>query len=74
MKYKLLAASILATLSTSAMSATYKLEELGGLDGAKHNYVTDVSENGHIIGIANSLYRLPTVSYTHLTLPTILRV
>ncbi len=68
MKYKLLAASILATLSTSAMSATYKLEELGGLDGAKHNYVTDVSENGHIIGIANSLYRLPIdISYIDFT-------
>tara|TARA_B100000700_G_scaffold222044_1_gene244586 strand:- start:248 stop:1939 length:1692 start_codon:yes stop_codon:yes gene_type:complete len=50
------------------MSATYKLEELGGLDGAKHNYVTDVSENGHIIGIANSLYRLPIdISYIDFT-------
>ncbi len=64
MKYKLLAASILATLSTSAMSATYKLEELGGLDGAKHNYVTDVSENGHIIGLANGVYNMPIdISY-----------
>jgi len=50
MKYKLLAASILATLSTSALSATYELTELGTLDGAKHSYVTDVSESGHIIG------------------------
>ncbi|WP_217876611.1 DUF3466 family protein [Pseudoalteromonas shioyasakiensis] len=64
MKYKLLAASILATLSTSAMSATYKLEELGGLEGSKHNYITDVSENGHIIGLANGMYKLPVdVSY-----------
>ncbi|RZF93709.1 DUF3466 family protein [Pseudoalteromonas sp. CO302Y] len=64
MKYKLLAASILATLSTSAMSATYQLTELGRLDGAKHNYVTDVSENGHIIGLANGIYRLPIdISY-----------
>ncbi|HCV01995.1 MULTISPECIES: DUF3466 family protein [Pseudoalteromonas] len=64
MKYKLLAASILATLSTSAMSATYKLEELGGLEGSKHNYITDVSENGHIIGLANGTYKLPVdVSY-----------
>ena len=68
MKYKLLAASILATLSTSAMSATYKLEELGGIDGAKFNYVTDVSENGHIIGLANGLYKLPVdVSYIDFT-------
>ncbi|MEM7402369.1 MAG: DUF3466 family protein [Pseudomonadota bacterium] len=68
MKYKLLAASILATLSTSAMSATYKLEELGGLDGAKHNYVTDVSENGHIIGLANGLYNFPIdISYLDFT-------
>ena len=64
MKYKLLAASILATLSTSAMSATYQLTELGRLDGAKHSYVTDVSENGHIIGLANGVYRLPIdISY-----------
>ena len=64
MKYKLLAASIFATLSTSAMSATYKLEELGGLEGSKHNYITDVSENGHIIGLANGTYKLPVdVSY-----------
>ncbi|EWH07235.1 hypothetical protein AT00_05985 [Pseudoalteromonas lipolytica SCSIO 04301] len=64
MKYKLLAASILATLSTSAMSATYKLTELGGLDGAKLNYVTDVSENGHVIGLSNGVYRLPIdISY-----------
>ncbi|WP_462177320.1 DUF3466 family protein [Pseudoalteromonas gelatinilytica] len=68
MKYKLLAASILATLSTSAMSATYKLEELGGVDGAKFNYVTDVSENGHIIGLANGLYKLPIdISYIDFT-------
>lgn len=64
MKYKLLAASILATLSTSAMSATYQLTELGRLDGAKHSYVTDVSENGHIIGLANGVYQLPIdISY-----------
>ena len=64
MKYKLLAASILATLSTSAMSATYQLTELGRLDGAKHSYVTDASENGHIIGLANGVYRLPIdISY-----------
>ncbi|WP_462180122.1 DUF3466 family protein [Pseudoalteromonas gelatinilytica] len=68
MKYKLLAASILATLSTSAMSATYKLEELGGIEGAKFNYVTDVSENGHIIGLANGLYKLPIdISYIDFT-------
>lgn len=59
MKYKLLAASILATLSTSALSATYELSELGTLEGAKYSYVTDVSENGHIIGMANNLYNLP---------------
>ena len=63
MKYKLLAASILASLSTSAMSATYKLEELGGLS-AQANYYVDVSENGHIIGLANGTYKLPVdVSY-----------
>ncbi|MCG9709998.1 DUF3466 family protein [Pseudoalteromonas sp. Isolate3] len=68
MKYKLLAASILATLSTSAMSATYKLEELGGIEGAKFNYITDVSENGHIIGLANGLYKLPVdISYIDFT-------
>lgn len=59
MKYKLLAASILATMSTSALSATYQLTELGALEGAKYSYVTDVSESGHIIGIANGLYNLP---------------
>ena len=59
MKYKLLAASILATLSTSAISATYQLSELGTLDNAKFSYVTDASESGHIIGLANGLYNLP---------------
>ncbi|ASM54223.1 hypothetical protein PNIG_a2173 [Pseudoalteromonas nigrifaciens] len=59
MKYKLLAASILATMSTSALSATYQLTELGALEGAKLSYVTDVSESGHVIGIANGLYNLP---------------
>ncbi|MEM5480223.1 DUF3466 family protein [Pseudoalteromonas fuliginea] len=59
MKYKLLAASILATLSTSAISATYQLTELGSSENAKHSYVTDVSESGHIIGVANGLYNLP---------------
>ncbi|MEL0639517.1 DUF3466 family protein [Pseudoalteromonas aliena] len=59
MKYKLLAASILATLSTSAIGATYQLSELGNLEGAKYSYVTDVSESGHIIGFANGLYNLP---------------
>ena len=64
MKYKLLAASILATMSTSALSATYQLTELGSLEGAKHSYVTDVSENGNMIGLANGLYNLPIdVSY-----------
>jgi len=68
MKYKLLAASILATLSTSALSATYELTELGTLDGAKHSYVTDVSESGHIIGTANGLYNLPIdISYIDFT-------
>ncbi|MDO6836035.1 DUF3466 family protein [Pseudoalteromonas carrageenovora] len=59
MKYKLLAASILATLSTSATSATYQLSELGTLEDAKYSYVSDVSESGHIIGFANGLYNLP---------------
>jgi len=59
MKYKLLAASILATLSTSAISATYQLSELGTLDNAKFSYVTDASESGHIIGSATGLYNLP---------------
>ncbi|MBH0037294.1 DUF3466 family protein [Pseudoalteromonas sp. SWN166] len=59
MKYKLLAASILATLSTSATSATYQLSELGTLEDAKYSYVKDVSESGHIIGFANGLYNLP---------------
>jgi len=64
MKYKLLAASILATLSTSAISATYQLSELGTLDNAKFSYVTDASESGHIIGFANGLYNLPIdISY-----------
>ena len=36
MKYKLLAASVLATLSTSAFSATYQLTELGDFEAAKH--------------------------------------
>lgn len=36
MKYKLLAASVLATLSTSALSATYALTELGNFENAKH--------------------------------------
>ncbi|KTF18318.1 DUF3466 family protein [Pseudoalteromonas sp. H105] len=64
MKYKLLAASILATMSTTALSATYKLTELGSFDEAKHNYVTDVSENGHLIGLVNGLYNLPIdISY-----------
>ncbi|MBE0456910.1 MAG: DUF3466 family protein [Pseudoalteromonas prydzensis] len=64
MKYKLLAASILATMSTSALSATYQLTELSTLEEAKHNYVKDVSESGHIIGLANSIYNLPIdVSY-----------
>ena len=64
MKYKLLAASILATISTSALSATYKLTELESYDGAKYNYVTDVSHSGHVIGLANALYKLPIdISY-----------
>jgi hypothetical protein len=68
MKYKLLAASILATLSTSAISATYQLSELGTLEGAKHSFVTDVSESGHMIGAANGLYNLPIdISYIDFT-------
>ncbi|MEL0647020.1 DUF3466 family protein [Pseudoalteromonas agarivorans] len=64
MKYKLLAASILATLSTTATSATYQLSELGTLEDAKYSYVSDVSESGHIIGFANGLYNLPIdISY-----------
>ena len=64
MKYKLLAASILATLSTSAISATYQLSELGTLEDAKYSYVSDVSESGNIIGFANGLYKLPIdISY-----------
>ena len=72
MKYKLLAASILATLSTSAISATYQLSELGTLDNAKFSYVTDASESGHIIGLANGLYNLPIdTSYIDFTDNTI---
>ena len=68
MKYKLLAASVLATLSTSAFSATYQLTELGDFEAAKHTYVTDVSENGHVIGVANGLYNLPIdISYIDFT-------
>ncbi|NMM39361.1 DUF3466 family protein [Pseudoalteromonas arctica] len=68
MKYKLLAASILATMSTSAISATYQLTELSTLEEAKHNYVKDVSESGHIIGVANGIYNLPIdVSYIDFT-------
>jgi hypothetical protein len=68
MKYKLLAASILATMSTSAISATYQLTELSSLDEAKHNYVKDVSESGYIIGQSNGLYNLPIdVSYIDFT-------
>ena len=68
MKYKLLAASVLATLSTSALSATYQLTELGDFEAAKHTYVTDVSENGHIIGQANGLFNLPIdISYIDFT-------
>ncbi len=68
MKYKLLAASVLATLSTSALSATYQLTELGDFEAAKHTYVTDVSENGHVIGQANGLYNLPIdISYIDFT-------
>ncbi|MGO2128373.1 MAG: DUF3466 family protein [Pseudoalteromonas prydzensis] len=64
MKYKLLAASILAAMSTSALSATYQLTELSTLDEAKHHYVKDVNESGHIIGVANGIYNLPIdVSY-----------
>lgn len=64
MKYKLLAASILATLSTSAMSATYQLNELSTLDGAKNTFITDVSESGNMIGLATGLYNLPIdISY-----------
>ncbi|MEH6815108.1 MAG: DUF3466 family protein [Pseudoalteromonas distincta] len=68
MKYKLLAASILATLSTTATSATYQLSELGTLEDAKYSFVTDVSESGHIIGFANGLYNLPIdISYIDFT-------
>ena len=68
MKYKLLAASVLATLSTSALSATYALTELGNFENAKHTYVTDVSENGHVIGLANGLYNIPIdISYIDFT-------
>ncbi|WP_282130380.1 DUF3466 family protein [Pseudoalteromonas aliena] len=68
MKYKLLAASVLATLSTSAMSATYQLSELGTLEGAKHSYISDVSESGHVIGFANGVYNLPIdISYIDFT-------
>jgi hypothetical protein len=59
MKYKLLAASIIATLSTSALGATYQLSELGTLEGAKYSFVTDVSDSGHVIGLASGLYNLP---------------
>ena len=62
MKYKLLAASILATLSTSATSATYQLSELGTLEDAKYSYVSDVSGSGNIIGFANGLYKLPRLA------------
>ena len=68
MKYKLLAASVLATLSTSALSATYQLTGLGSFEAAKHTYVTDVSENGHILGQANRLFNLPIdISYIDYT-------
>ncbi|WP_404340231.1 DUF3466 family protein [Pseudoalteromonas mariniglutinosa] len=68
MKYKLLAASILATLSTTAMSATYQLTEMGTMEGAKLGYVTDANENGQAVGLANGLYKLPIdVSYIDFT-------
>jgi hypothetical protein len=68
MKYKLLAVSVLATLSTSAISATYQLSELGTLEGAKHSYISDVSKNGHVIGFANGVYKLPIdISYIDFT-------
>ncbi|NNG43793.1 DUF3466 family protein [Pseudoalteromonas sp. NEC-BIFX-2020_002] len=72
MKYKLLAASILATISTSALSATYKLTELESYDGAKKNYISDVSNSGHIIGLAENLYNFPIdVSYINFELDLI---
>ncbi|MBQ4832452.1 DUF3466 family protein [Pseudoalteromonas sp. MMG010] len=64
MKYKLLAASIIATLSNSVTAATYELTELGTTEDAKHAYITDVSEGGHIIGVVTGIYNLPIdISY-----------
>jgi hypothetical protein len=68
MKYKLLAASIIATLSTSVSSATYELTEVGTIDTAKHAYITGVSEGGHIVGLASDVYNLPIdISYLDFT-------
>lgn len=58
MKYKLFVVSILVILSILVMSVIYKLEELGGLEGFKYNYIMDVSENGYIIGFVNGIYKL----------------
>ncbi|MFY8273403.1 DUF3466 family protein [Pseudoalteromonas sp. SSDWG2] len=59
MKKSLVALSILVGISASANAAVYQLEELSTLETAKHHYITDVNNNGDVIGQATNLYNLP---------------
>ncbi|CAH9060442.1 hypothetical protein PSECIP111951_02283 [Pseudoalteromonas holothuriae] len=64
MKHTFLAVSILAGLSSQALAATYQLTELPRYEGAKYTFISDVNDNGQIIGAATSLFNLPIdVSY-----------
>ncbi|MEO2266033.1 DUF3466 family protein [Pseudoalteromonas sp. YIC-656] len=72
MKKSLVALSIAAGMSAGANAAVYQLEELSTLDTAKHHYITDVNNNGDVIGQARGIYNLPIdVSYIDFTENTI---
>ncbi|BBN81796.1 hypothetical protein PA25_17810 [Pseudoalteromonas sp. A25] len=64
MKHTFLAVSIFAGLSSQALAATYQLTELPRYEGGKYTFISDVNDNGQIIGAATSLFGLPIdVSY-----------
>lgn len=64
MKRTILAASIFASLSGSALAATYQLTELPRHENSKYTFVSDANEAGDIIGAASFIYKLPIdVSY-----------
>ncbi|ATC94531.1 DUF3466 family protein [Pseudoalteromonas tunicata] len=58
MKYTVLAASLAALLAPNVWAATYKLEELGTKETAKHGYVTAFNNNGEAIGVTRGEFSL----------------